>query len=114
MRSQFWFAVVVVSFVASSMPGYAWAAQRDESQPGVRLIGSSQGIQPADILSLDVSLPPKRQVQPASPANRAPALRDLFFTPEESSRKTKPADSVAIEPWLPGRGSVGVKVEVTW
>jgi len=47
--------------------------------------------------------------------NKTTRLRDLF--PKDISEKlgssTKP-NNLSFEPWVPGRGAVGVRLEVTW
>ena len=49
------------------------------------------------------------------PDNKTTRLRDLF--PKDISEKlgtsNKP-NNLSFEPWVPGRGAVGVRLEVTW
>jgi beta-xylosidase len=44
-----------------------------------------------------------------------PSLRDLGLNLDSSSvAKRNELESLSLQPWTPGRGAVGVKVEVTW
>jgi hypothetical protein len=41
-------------------------------------------------------------------------IKDLLFKPSSAKDSNKPLESLGVEPWMPGRGAIGVKVEVTW
>ena len=44
-----------------------------------------------------------------------PSLADLGLNLDSSELvKRNELDSLSLQPWTPGRGAVGVKVEVTW
>jgi len=114
MRVQYWFATVVaVVSLVTSLASDGWAAQQNEARSELRLIGSTQDVKRADgtqYVEIGKTTKPRESTTPERP----PSLKDLFFKPDPSTAKSKTADSVAIEPWMPGRGSLGVKVEVTW
>jgi hypothetical protein len=114
MRVQYWFATAVtVISLAVSQASDGWAAQQNEALPEVRLIGSNQDVKPRDgarYLEIGKTTKPCETTGPA----RAPSLKDLFFKSDSSTTNSKTSDAIAIEPWMPGRGSLGVKVEVTW
>jgi hypothetical protein len=113
MRVQFRFAVVAVWSLVVSLPVSGWAAQGNETRAGVGLIASDQNVERPTGFRYDeirTGAKPSNQTAPV----REPSLKDLFFKPDQASSKAKTSDSIAVEPWLPGRGSVGVKVEVTW
>lgn len=41
--------------------------------------------------------------------------RDLFLPWQDAAKASKQkSDAINVEPWLPMRGALGVKVEVTW
>ncbi len=53
--------------------------------------------------------------KPTSSQNRPARIRDLL--PKDLYEKlgsTAKPDPLHIEPWVPGRGAVGVRVELTW
>jgi hypothetical protein len=52
--------------------------------------------------------------KPASRPRQGLDLRALDPKIEIAKGKLRNVDSIALEPWAPGRGSLGVKVEVTW
>jgi hypothetical protein len=113
MRVQFRFAIVVAVWsLVIGLPLSGWAAQGHETLSGVRLIGSDQDIARPSGIQYERGPQTTKRADTSMPA-RAPALKDLFFKPDPESAK-KASDSIAVEPWFPGRGSVGVKVEVTW
>jgi hypothetical protein len=113
MRVQFRFAAVAVWSLVVSLPVSGWAAQGNETGMGVRLIASDQNVERPTGFRYDEIGTRAKPSNRAAPV-REPSLKDLFFKSDPISSKTKNSDSIAVEPWLPGRGSVGVKVEVTW
>ena len=49
------------------------------------------------------------------PDNKTTRLQDLF--PKDLSQKlsdSNKSNNLSFEPWVPGRGAVGVRLEVTW
>jgi hypothetical protein len=59
-----------------------------------------------------------REASIARPAKTAqlspPVLKDLFLKSKPTQTKDKILETVSVEPWMPGRGSVGVQLQVTW
>ena len=56
----------------------------------------------------------KGEAEKTNPKN-LPSLRDLGLNLDSSEIvKQNDLDSLSVQPWTPGRGAVGVKVEVTW
>jgi hypothetical protein len=71
-----------------------------------------------DLASILKKQPPRAQKQAVAktgePASLPSQVKDLLFKPSSPQNHETTLDSLAVEPWLPGRGAVGVKVEVTW
>jgi hypothetical protein len=108
-----WWKLVTVVSVVSLMPFEASCAEKlggsyrlvqiseHNTRPGNRQISS-------DVLS------PTRPAKKIS-ENKTSRLRDLF--PKDISEKlgtSTKSNNLSFEPWMPGRGAVGVRFEVTW
>lgn len=58
---------------------------------------------------------PQRDEAAKTNLKNLPSLRDLGLNLDSSEVvKQNELDSLSVQPWTPGRGAVGVKVEVTW
>lgn len=69
-------------------------------------------------LNQNPSLDDVRPLREQSRTERGAAkltLRDLFLPTQDAAKTSQQkADSINVEPWMPMRGALGVKVEVTW
>lgn len=97
----------------------AYAGQVDQPGASLELMGhntedsSARGQQYLRVLSQSTA----RHSEPPHQARQvsvADLVRNLVSDSTPSKRKTEGLDSLAVEPWMPGRGSLGVKVELTW
>ena len=65
----------------------------------------------------DLSQSSARRSEPAHQARQvsvADLVRNLVSDSKPSNTKAEGLVSLAVEPWMPGRGSLGVKVELNW
>lgn len=59
--------------------------------------------------------PEPDQTQQLDAVRKLPSLKDLGLNLESSAiAKRNELDSLTVQPWTPGRGALGVKLEVTW
>jgi hypothetical protein len=98
----------------------AYAGQSEESRTSLRLVGhQSKGSSNSDRNAIldDLSGDHSRYSNTKDPTRQVTVrdlVRDLVSTSRTQESKNQGLDSLALEPWMPGRGAVGVKVEVTW
>lgn len=110
------FAVVVSPLVAVSAlaagSAVAWAESVGPGTQGLILVGDPAPQNPPP--QREVHDPPKTESKDTRTKD-LPSIRDLGLNLSSSDlAKRNELDSLSIQPWNPGRGAVGVKVEVTW
>ena len=108
-----WSIVVVLSTVSVVLSTPDAGAETLGSQYRVvHVREEAPSRRPAQRLSDDVSRTTPRKERPN---NRASRIHDLFPKDAHEKPGTKSKeDSLTVEPWVPGRGALGVRVEVTW
>lgn len=108
-----WAVVVTVIGVSVSVPtSYVYAELRTRRYDMVQIHEKGPARRPAQTSSDIVpnTLPPRKTTD-----RQASRIRDLFPKDIYEKLGTKAKDdSLHFEPWMPGRGAVGVRVEVTW
>jgi hypothetical protein len=104
-------AVVVI--VVSSIPFSSVGAETFRNP--YRLLQVSEPTSRQGTRQISSDLVPTTRPANKIPDNKTTRLRDLF--PKDISDKlgtpTK-SNNLSFEPWVPGRGAVGVRLEVTW
>lgn len=97
----------------------AYAGQVDDSRARIELTGHhthDSGTHNQQHLG-NLSQPSAKQSDRKGQTRQtsvADLVRDLVSDSASPKAKTEGLDSLAVEPWMPGRGSLGVKVELTW
>jgi hypothetical protein len=110
---------VLLGTVLLSGGNAAYAGQVDDTRARVELTGhhiQDSGKQNQQHLG-DLSQRSARQSELRGKTRQssvADLVRDLVSDSASPKTKTEGLDSLAVEPWMPGRGSLGVKVELTW
>ena len=107
-----WKLYVVIS-VVSIIPCSSMRAETIGKSYRVTHVSQQQPTQSSRQVLSDI-------VSPALPATKIPEseprrIRDLF--PQAVRDKigtSSKSNSLSFEPWVPGRGAVGVRLEVTW
>lgn len=107
--------VLLFAVLAGTLLGGASGASCAESSRlptnGLRLVSNDDD--PTASVSREPRPPKKEAEQPT--AQKLPSLSDLGLNLDSSSiAKRNELDSFSVQPWAPGRGAVGVKVELTW
>jgi hypothetical protein len=109
---QMFLRAIVCGFFVVSLPLAAWAGRADDTELQLQRVSNSVDVLPPTNPRTN---PVERRVKKGTEADSKPkSLQDLLFTAKPRTPDQRPLDSMSIEPWMPGRGSLGVKVEVTW
>jgi hypothetical protein len=112
MGSRLLVAVVIGWCIAGSV-----GTVRAQSMGQASSILVSIGNDPADGRPNRAEAPPVHVAsskKPSSPQRQGLDLAALDPKVEIAKGTLRSVDSIALQPWAPARGSLGVKVEVTW
>lgn len=113
MRGSWLVAACLISGVLV-YPFCGFSEPAQDVSPHLQLISNRD----TDVLSRDADVEPRSQVSDRLPPLKSldiPALDDVGISLDSTDiTKHNELDSVTLKPWTPGRGAVGVKLEVTW
>jgi hypothetical protein len=102
---------ITLGLLCSSSPLQVRADSRGAPHETLRLVSDSQ---PRPVAELNKNDSPENESKRGT-SRELPSLRDLGLNLDSSEVvKRNELDSLTVEPWTPGRGAVGVKVEITW
>jgi hypothetical protein len=114
MRTQL-LGVLIYGFLLGVASDAAWAARTDTPHAQVHTISSSHT--KASELQQALLERQNEKSTPVSTFSRGKksslSVKDLVLSKPHNS-KQKSSDTVSVEPWVPGRGSLGVQLQVTW
>jgi hypothetical protein len=104
--------VLLCAFFVCGQVLTASADPTDELSTLFRPVSNSQQVSSIEPVKVTKETHPSK---PAMDAPKAPrSLRDLFLKSKPAKPKDRHLEKISVEPWMPGRGSLGVQLQVTW
>jgi hypothetical protein len=104
--------ILLCGFFVLGLNWSAEADQTDELSTLIRPVSNTQQMPTKnDVMrtrEAPTSTPPR-----AAPLAPQP-LKDLFLKSKPPKSKDRALETISVEPWMPGRGSLGVQLQVTW
>ena len=94
-------------------PDTGFSEAREASKEYVHLISDSK----SEVINRKVSVvsEPSESTNSYQQRVNLPSLKDLGLSLDSTDvAKRNELESVTVQPWTPGRGAVGVKLEVSW